>query len=44
VCGQYVGLLVFCGYVIFDTQVMVESAAMGSKVGQCMIACGCLSM
>jgi len=27
----YVGLLVFCGYVVFDTQLIIEKAAQGQK-------------
>ena len=27
----YVGLAVFCGYVVYDTQLMIERAALGSR-------------
>jgi len=27
----YVGLVVFCGYVMFDTQLIIEKAALGNQ-------------
>jgi len=28
---QYAGLFMFCGYVVFDTQMIIEKASMGDK-------------
>lgn len=28
---QYLGLFMFCGYVVFDTQMIIEKASLGDK-------------